>query len=274
VGDDRHVRFGVFDFDPSALQLRRAQRLVRLRPQALKLLRIFVSHPRELITREAIHHELWGADVHVDFEQGVNHTVKQLRAALGDDANTPRYIETLPRRGYRFIAPVQFAPSVEDSVAAAPSRTETTWRRRLADSHALIATAGVLAMAGLLFVVLSRAQGPSATLQANSTLAVTPFDVVDKDSTSKFLGLSLADAVIARLATGGAIRVRPIAATRAHDQKSSMSERWAARCGPTMFSWVPCAVAENAIRLSSSCCTPRRSAPSGVARSTSQHPIS
>jgi DNA-binding winged helix-turn-helix (wHTH) protein/TolB-like protein/Flp pilus assembly protein TadD len=220
VGDDRLVRFGVFDFDPSALQLRRAQRLVRLRPQALKLLRIFVSRPRQLITREAIHQELWGADVHVDFEQGVNHTVKQLRAALGDDASAPRYIETLPRLGYRFIAPVNFVSGAEDTAVAASARTATVWRGRLAGPRALLAAAGVLAIIGVAFLSLSRAGDPRPGLPANSTLAVLPFDVVDEGGKPDYLGLSLADAVIARLATGGAIRVRPVAATRTYDQGS------------------------------------------------------
>jgi DNA-binding winged helix-turn-helix (wHTH) protein/TolB-like protein len=220
LGDDRLLRFGAFEFDPSGLQLRKAQRPVRLRPQALKLLRILVSHPRQVITREAIYRELWGADVHVDFEQGVNHTVKQLRAALGDDANTPRYIETLPRLGYRFVAPVEFVPCVEDGAVAAPARTATAWRARLAGSSAWLAAAGVLVMAGLLFLLVSRARDARAALPARSTLAVIPFDVVDVNGKPEYLGVSLADAVIARLATGGTIRVRPVAATRPYDQAS------------------------------------------------------
>jgi DNA-binding winged helix-turn-helix (wHTH) protein/TolB-like protein/tetratricopeptide (TPR) repeat protein len=218
VGDDRLVRFGVFDFDPSTLQLRKGQRPVRLRPQALKLLRIFVSRPRQLIQRETIHQELWGADVHVDFEQGVNHTVKQLRTALGDDANSPRYIETLPRLGYRFIAPVELVPAVENS-AVAVSATTTTLRRGLsAGSGALLAAAGVLAIVGLLFLFVSRARDARAALPANATIAVIPFDVVDVEGKLEYLGLSFADSLIARLATGGALRVRPVAAT--HDQRS------------------------------------------------------
>ena len=220
MGDDRLLRFGAFEFDPSSLQLRKAQRPVRLRPQALKLLRIFVSHPRQLITRDVIHQELWGADVHVDFEQGVNHTVKQLRAALGDDANAPRYIETMPRLGYRFIAPVEFVPGVEDSAVAASARTATAWRARLAGPRAWLAAAGVLVMAGLLFLLVSQARNARGALPASSTLAVIPFDVVDVNDKPEYLGVSLADAVIARLTTGGAIRVRPVAATRPYDRAS------------------------------------------------------
>ena len=90
MGNDRLLRFGIFEFDPSGLQLCKAQRPVRLRPQALKLLRIFVSHPRQLITRDTIHQELWGSDVHVDFEQRVNHTTS---------SSGPRSETTRMRRG-------------------------------------------------------------------------------------------------------------------------------------------------------------------------------
>ena len=220
MGEDRLLRFGAFEFDPSGLQLRKAQRPVRLRPQALKLLRILVTHPSQLITREAIYRELWGDDVHVDFEQGVNHTVKQLRAALGDDANAPRYIETMPRLGYRFIAPVESLPGGEVSPVAAPATTANGWRARLADTRGWLAAASVLAMVGLLFLLGSRARDERVALPATSTLAVIPFDVVNVNGKPEYLGVSLADGVIARLATGGAIRVRPVAATRPYDQAS------------------------------------------------------
>lgn len=220
MGDERLFRFGAFEFDPSGLQLRKAQRPVRLRPQALKLLRILLAHPRQVITREAICQELWGADVHVDFEQGVNHTVKQLRAALGDDASAPRYIETRPRLGYRFIAPVELVSGVEDFAAAAPATTAAAWRARLAGPRAWLVATGILVMAGLVFLLISRTRDARTGLPAISTLAVIPFDLVDVNGESEYLGVSLADAVIARLAAAGAIRVRPVAATRPYDQAS------------------------------------------------------
>lgn len=118
-GPRRRYRFGVFDFDAESLELRKHGRLVRARPQALKLLRLLVARPQQLVLRDEIHKELWTADVFVDFEQGVNHCVKQLRAVLGDDADTPRFIQTLPRLGYRFIAPVEELgdPIVREPVA-------------------------------------------------------------------------------------------------------------------------------------------------------------
>lgn len=93
--------------DTETPELRKSGRPVRLRPQGLKLLKLLVSRPREVISREEIARFLWDAGVFVDFEQGVNQTVKQVRAALGDDPESPRYVETLPRCGYRFIAPVE-----------------------------------------------------------------------------------------------------------------------------------------------------------------------
>ncbi len=215
MGDDRLVRFGVFEFDPSALQLRKGRLPVRLRPQALKLLRMFVSRPRQVITREAIHQELWTSDVHVDFEQGVNHTIKQLRAALGDDAGAPRYIETLTRRGYRFIAPIDVVPSVENNAPAAPAPLPRLWRR-LTDLRVVPIAVGVLAVAAVV-MLLARTRDPVAALPPNSTLAVMPFEIVNVPGETGYLGLSLADAVIARLANGGAIRVRPVTAPRTAD---------------------------------------------------------
>ena len=215
LGDDRLVRFGIFEFDPSALQLRKGRLPVRLRPQALKLLRMFVSRPRQVITREAIHQELWTSDVHVDFEQGVNHTIKQLRAALGDDAGAPRYIETLTRRGYRFIAPIDVVPSVENNAPAAPAPLPRLWRR-LTDLRVVPIAAGVLAVAAVA-MLLARTRDPVAALPPNSTLAVMPFEIVNVPGETGYLGLSLADAVIARLANGGAIRVRPVTPPRTAD---------------------------------------------------------
>jgi TolB-like protein/DNA-binding winged helix-turn-helix (wHTH) protein/tetratricopeptide (TPR) repeat protein len=124
VGSTSRYRFGVFEFDAQTPELRKAGRLVRLRPQGLKLLTLLMSRPREVIDREEIARWLWDADVFVDVEQGVNHTIKQVRAALGDDAESPRYVETIPRRGYRFIAPVEVLTEPND--VPVPTRSART----------------------------------------------------------------------------------------------------------------------------------------------------
>ena len=99
-------RFGAFELDLEAQQLLKNGRTVRLQPQPFKLLCLLVSLRGQLVTREQIRGELWSGDTFVDVEQGVNFAVKQVRDALGEDADHPIYIQTVPRRGYRFVAPV------------------------------------------------------------------------------------------------------------------------------------------------------------------------
>jgi eukaryotic-like serine/threonine-protein kinase len=101
------LRFGAFEADLQTLELRKNGRLVSIPPQPFKVLSLLAGRAGELVTREEIQKELWGGDTFVDFEQGLNFCIKRLRAALGDDAEKPRYIETLPRRGYRFVAEVE-----------------------------------------------------------------------------------------------------------------------------------------------------------------------
>jgi cholera toxin transcriptional activator len=101
-------RFGVFEFDGATGELRKDGKIEpRLRDQAAQILAMLLSRPRDVVTREEIQQALWPADTFVDFDHGVNSAVNQLRGALGDSAANPRFIQTLPRRGYRFIAPVE-----------------------------------------------------------------------------------------------------------------------------------------------------------------------
>jgi TolB-like protein len=92
---------------------------VRLQPQPFRLLMLLVRRAGDLVTREEIREQLWGGETFVDFEQGENHCVRQIRTALGDDARAPRYVQTVPRRGYRFIASVEGQPAGE--ITHAPS---------------------------------------------------------------------------------------------------------------------------------------------------------
>jgi DNA-binding winged helix-turn-helix (wHTH) protein len=109
------LRFGPFELDVRSGELRRNGTTVRLQPQPLKVLLLLAGRPGEVVTREEIQGEIWPAGTFVDFEQSLNFCIRQIRAALRDDANAPRYVETLPRRGYRWVAgPVQSetAPAV------------------------------------------------------------------------------------------------------------------------------------------------------------------
>lgn len=114
-------RFGVFELDTAAFELRKDGKAEpRLREQTLQVLLMLLEHPREIVTREEIQKRLWSSDTFVDFDQGLNTAINQLRNALGDSAASPRFIQTLPRRGYRFIAPVNIVP-VADAVIGARS---------------------------------------------------------------------------------------------------------------------------------------------------------
>lgn len=101
------VRFGPFELDLAKEQLRRDGAVVRLQPQPFRLLTLLVSRSGNVVTREEIRHALWDPETYVDFDQGVNFTMRQVRAALGDDAERPLFVETVPRRGYRFLAPIE-----------------------------------------------------------------------------------------------------------------------------------------------------------------------
>ncbi len=103
----RVLRFGVFELEPGSGALRKAGVLVKLRQQPAKVLAFLAARPGQVVTRELLQTQVWGGDTFVDFEQGLNYCIKEIRAALSDSAETPLYVETLPRRGYRFIAPVE-----------------------------------------------------------------------------------------------------------------------------------------------------------------------
>jgi DNA-binding winged helix-turn-helix (wHTH) protein len=102
----KRLRFGTFEFDPLTRELRRDGALVRLQPQPSAVLATLLAEPDQVVTRESLRLAVWGSDTHVDSENGLNFCVAQLRNVLGDSAESPIYIKTVPKRGYQFIAPV------------------------------------------------------------------------------------------------------------------------------------------------------------------------
>jgi TolB-like protein/DNA-binding winged helix-turn-helix (wHTH) protein/Flp pilus assembly protein TadD len=117
-------RFGVFEFDAYSMELRRAGIPIKLRDQPSRILAYLLEHAGQMVTREELRQLLWPADTFVDFDHSLNTAVMTLREALGDKADKPRYIETLPRRGYRFVAPVSLGRAAvkteDDRVASVP----------------------------------------------------------------------------------------------------------------------------------------------------------
>ena len=120
----RRYRFGVFEVDSTTGELRRNGVRIKLHSQPLQVLFILLKQPGEVVTREEISRELWPDGTFVDFEHGVNSAVNRLREALGDKASSPRFVETLARRGYRFLAPVE-AIAQRENVALADAEPQT-----------------------------------------------------------------------------------------------------------------------------------------------------
>jgi DNA-binding winged helix-turn-helix (wHTH) protein len=116
----RVIRFGVFEADLTAAELRKSGVRIRLQEQPFQVLAYLLERPGEVVTREELRQKLWAADTFVDFDHSLNTAVNKLREALGDSASSPRYVETLARRGYRFVAPVH---PTEAPVAQAAEKT-------------------------------------------------------------------------------------------------------------------------------------------------------
>jgi eukaryotic-like serine/threonine-protein kinase len=152
------VRFGTFSVDLNAGELRKGATKIKLYGQPFSVLATLLGRPGQVVTREELQQKLWASDTFVDFEHGLNKAINKLREALGDDADNPRFVETLPRRGYRFIAPVEAVPVKEMQPAPAPPelvRKEThrldSWRLRLVVAGAAIAGLAV-AVGGYLYL--------------------------------------------------------------------------------------------------------------------------
>ena len=154
-------RFGEFDLDVDAGELRRNSRRLKLQPQPFKLLLLLVRRAGSLVSREEIRAELWPEGTFVDFDQSVNFSIKQIRDVLGDSAERPLYIETVPKRGHRFIAPMTNARDETPPVIVVPGGTATgirlekaLWTNiaelRIAEKrrrrYTTIALAGILAL--------------------------------------------------------------------------------------------------------------------------------
>src|SRR5215470_10322506 len=142
-------RFGVFELDVSRGELLRDGQAVRLQPQPYRALEKLVERAGELVTREELRQHLWPEDIHVDFEQGLNYCVRQLRAALVDDAARPLYIETVPKRGYRFLAPVTVVGAATESPSNTDQPVQPAETRKPPKWRIAILVAGVLLLAGL-----------------------------------------------------------------------------------------------------------------------------
>ena len=159
------LRFGVYELDCAAMELRKQGLLVRLQEQPLRVLTILVERPGEIITREELQQQIWGSTF-VEYDQSLNKAVNRIREALQDDAGNPRFVETLPRRGYRFIAPVTtFPPSEVASLPQSPVHpaavTEAALPRKVLLSRIpLVPTIALAALAAIALTTMAWLRRP------------------------------------------------------------------------------------------------------------------
>ena len=216
------VRFGPFELDERARELTRDGRRVPLQEHPRQVLVALVERPGEVVSREELRERLWKSDTFVDFEHGLNTAVKKARQALGDSADSPRFIETVARHGYRFIAPVEpIEPSDAGGIvpagSAVPPADKPEPARRAGSAALWTVVVFVVAAAGLAsWLAQNRADarssappGPASSAQ----LAVMPLRVLaPAPDGSAYLGIGLADAITTRLASTRQIALRPTSA--------------------------------------------------------------
>jgi TolB-like protein/DNA-binding winged helix-turn-helix (wHTH) protein/Tfp pilus assembly protein PilF len=202
VQTDRVYHFGTFTVDARTGELSQAGRRAPLRDQPVQLLLALLEQPGELVTREALRDRLWGAGTFVDFDRSLNKAVNHLREALGDSAAQPRFVETLPRRGYRFIAPVTV--STADNGAAAPADPRHGARTRHWLALAIVLAAGIVIGAGIAAARLAPRGSAASEITA---IAVIPLENLSRDPEQQYFADGLTDALITDLAKQGPLRV-------------------------------------------------------------------
>jgi TolB-like protein/DNA-binding winged helix-turn-helix (wHTH) protein/Tfp pilus assembly protein PilF len=218
VSHDPHavslLRFSVFEFDPATPELRRNGRRVPLQDMPLRVLEMLLEQPNELVSRETFFTRLWPHDETGILDDNLNTAVRKLRLALNDSAHYPRFIETVPKRGYRFLGPVARDGGAVEPVAGAPEPTGAAtsaasthpWMRR---QRVVASVAAVIAAAALVFfLTVGRRQDapPSASADA-STLAVLPFVNASDNAADEYFSHGLTEELMDRLARAGALKV-------------------------------------------------------------------
>ncbi len=213
-GSVQSARFGPFAVDFRAGELLKNGRRIRLQDQPLQVLALLLEHPGETITREELHQKLWPNDTFVDFDHGLNNAINRLRETLCDSAENPRYIETLPRRGYRFISQIEREVMSEvptalemiqnisqqglDSMITVAPASRPWWQRKWV---AYVASALVLSTSlGLAVRTWKGRLLGSAHAMRIEAVAVLPLENMTGDPTQEYLVDGLTDALTTHLA--------------------------------------------------------------------------
>jgi TolB-like protein/DNA-binding winged helix-turn-helix (wHTH) protein/Flp pilus assembly protein TadD len=198
-------RFGAFEIDPRAGELRKHGIRIKLQDQPFQVLVMLLERPGEVVTREELRQKLWPADTFVDFDHGLNSAINKLREALGDSADAPRFIETLPRRGYRFTGVVEpLGQPVVAGVVAGESHQEPAAPPYAAPQARpgmrWVLALGVLAVIAVVsYFVWKRSATPVRVQAGKVVLAVLPFDNLSKDPEQEYFSDGFTDEMIAQL---------------------------------------------------------------------------
>jgi TolB-like protein/DNA-binding winged helix-turn-helix (wHTH) protein/Tfp pilus assembly protein PilF len=206
-------RFGVFEADSRTGELRKQGRTLKLRGRPFDILVLLLRRRGEMISREELRQQLWSVDTFVDFDHGLNSAMNRLREALGDSADSPRFIETLPRRGYRFIAPIEVVelapttvpgpisvpvPTSAPTPTSVPSPVAVSAPLSVPSRVVLMLASGALVVAVVIAALYLRVGRPSAT-HTKMTLAVLPFENLSSDADQDFFSDGFTEEMIAEL---------------------------------------------------------------------------
>jgi TolB-like protein/DNA-binding winged helix-turn-helix (wHTH) protein/Tfp pilus assembly protein PilF len=188
------LRFGAFELNTVTGELRKAGMTIKLRPQAAKVLTVLAERGGELVSREDLRDQVWGRETFVDFEHSLNLCIREIRATLDDDADSPRYVETLPRRGYRFIAPL-----------------ETPAPKQKSPSHPWVIIPALLlvivVVLGFINTTAWRERVPGNASSPVRALAVLPLENLSRDPEQEYFADGMTDELITDLAKIHALRV-------------------------------------------------------------------
>ena len=224
------IRFGEYAIELRSGELRRNGAVLKLQPQPAKVLAILVSRAGEVVTRQELADQVWGSETYVDFEHGLNYAIRQIRSVLEDDAVQPRFLETIPKRGYRFIAPVSSPTSTGQAVP--PVVTPVEMLHAGTASNKILHTAAAVVLAaimGLTWYVRSSFVHQASASQIRS-LAVLPLRNLSNDPSQEYFSDGMTDELITDLAKSGGLRV--ISHTSSNDTKAQNS-----RCRRSRVSW-------------------------------------
>ena len=208
-----NVRFGVFELDLRAGELRKQGLKIKLQEKPFQVLALLLERPGEVVTREELQKRLWPEDTFVDFDHSMNTAVNKLREALGDSAESPRFIKTLPKRGYRFIAPVQPVGRTEAAPMLAARRSQRP---------AVVGIVGaVVVVAALVYFGWTRWGQRAKPPEGRIMLAVLPFQNLSGDAEQEYFSDGLTEEMISQLGQIHPQRLGVIARTSAMKYKKS-----------------------------------------------------